>query len=182
MICSVVASVNYAKASNVEGRSFKVAHSILSPRLPLFLFSYSKWCLEIKGGFTHLLYITCRICNKCICSISTGSSMSYVQWRNSCTPFHFCSLRYHFNCCMGGLLMSGRVRTMCFFSLCVVSLLSDRFASSALVWFSNFLKYLVFHLFISLSNVFIWRCSWILWFFTYQGAFRMDLRVLDWKR
>jgi hypothetical protein len=33
--------------------------------------------------FTNLLYIICRICNKCICSISTGSWMSYAQWRNS---------------------------------------------------------------------------------------------------
>jgi hypothetical protein len=31
------------------------------------------------------------------------------------------------------------------FSLCVVLLLSSRFNTSALVWFFNFLKYLVFH-------------------------------------
>jgi hypothetical protein len=34
---------------------------------------------------THLLYITCRICSKYICSISTGSWMNYVQWHNSYT-------------------------------------------------------------------------------------------------
>jgi hypothetical protein len=39
----------------------------------------------------------------------------------------------------------GRVRTAYLFSLCVVSLLSSKFTASALVWFSNFLKYLVFH-------------------------------------
>jgi hypothetical protein len=39
--------------------------------------------------------------------------------------------------------LSGRVRTVYFFSLCVVSLLSSRFTDTALVWFSNFLKYLV---------------------------------------
>jgi hypothetical protein len=66
-------------------------------------------------------------------------------------------------------------------SLCVVSLLSSRFTASALVWFSKFLKYLVFHFFISLSTVFICRSSWILWLFMYQGAFRMDGRVLDRK-
>jgi hypothetical protein len=41
------------------------------------------------------------------------------------------------------------------FSLHVVSLLSSRFTASALVWGSHFLKYLVFHFFISLSTVFI---------------------------
>jgi hypothetical protein len=36
---------------------------------------------------THLLYIICRIFNKCVCSISTGSWMNYAQWRNSYTLF-----------------------------------------------------------------------------------------------
>jgi hypothetical protein len=75
--------------------------------------------------------------------------------------------------------LSGRVRTVYLFSLCVISLLSSRFTASALVWFSNFVKYLVFHFFISLSTVFICRSSWILWVFMYQGEFRMDRRVLD---
>jgi thiamine transporter ThiT len=75
--------------------------------------------------------------------------------------------------------LSAGVRTVYLFSLCVVSLLSSRFTASALVWFYNFLKYLVFHFFISLSTVFICRSSWILWLFMYQGAFRMDRRVLD---
>jgi hypothetical protein len=48
------------------------------------------------------------------------------------------------------------------FTQCVVSLLSSRFTASALVWFSNFLKYLVFHFFISQSTVSICRSSWIL--------------------
>jgi hypothetical protein len=39
--------------------------------------------------------------------------------------------------------MSGRVRMVYLFSLCVVSLLSSRFTASALVWLSNYLKYLV---------------------------------------
>jgi hypothetical protein len=39
--------------------------------------------------------------------------------------------------------LSGRVRTVNFHSLCVVSLLSSRFTASELLWFSNFLKYLV---------------------------------------
>jgi hypothetical protein len=75
--------------------------------------------------------------------------------------------------------LSGRVRTVYLFSLCVVSLLSSRFTASALVRVSNFLKYLVFHLFTSLSTVFIYRSSWILWLFKYRGAFRMDWGVLD---
>jgi hypothetical protein len=41
--------------------------------------------------------------------------------------------------------LSGRVRTVYLFSLCVVSLLSSRFTASALGRFSNCLKYLVFH-------------------------------------
>jgi hypothetical protein len=46
--------------------------------------------------------------------------------------------------------LSGRVRTVYLFSLCVVSLLSSRFTASALVWLSVGIP-----LFISLSNVFI---------------------------
>jgi hypothetical protein len=37
--------------------------------------------------------------------------------------------------------LSGRVRTVSLFSLCVVLLLSSRFTATALVWLSNFLKY-----------------------------------------
>jgi hypothetical protein len=55
--------------------------------------------------------------------------------------------------------LSGKVRTVYLFSLCVVSLLPNRFTASAVVWFSNFLKYLVFHIFILLSTVFICRSS-----------------------
>jgi hypothetical protein len=41
--------------------------------------------------------------------------------------------------------LSGRIRTEYLFSVSVVSLLSSRFTASALVWTSNFLKHLVFH-------------------------------------
>jgi hypothetical protein len=75
--------------------------------------------------------------------------------------------------------MSGRVRTVYLFSLCVVSLLSSWFTASALVWICNFLKYCVLHFFISLSTVFICTTSRILWLFMHQDAFRMDRRVLD---
>jgi hypothetical protein len=54
--------------------------------------------------------------------------------------------------------LSGRVRTMYLFTIYVVSLLSS----------SNFLRYLVFHFFISLSTVVICRSSWILWLFMYK--------------
>jgi hypothetical protein len=67
--------------------------------------------------------------------------------------------------------LSARVRTVYLFSLCVVSLLSSRFTASALVWFSNFLKYLVFHFFISLSTMIICRSSWIL---LCKGRFRSE--------
>jgi hypothetical protein len=40
--------------------------------------------------------------------------------------------------------VSGRVRAVYLFSLCVHSLLSSRFIASALVWFYNVLNYLVF--------------------------------------
>jgi hypothetical protein len=68
--------------------------------------------------------------------------MSCAQWRNS----------YNFFVHLGIILilvlgfysvLSGRVRAVYLLSLCVVSLLSSRFTASALVWFSNFLKYLV---------------------------------------
>jgi hypothetical protein len=61
--------------------------------------------------------------------------------------------------------LTGRVRTVYLCILCVVSLLSSRFSAGALVWFSNFLKYLVFHFFVSLSTVFICRSTWFLWLF-----------------
>jgi general stress protein CsbA len=64
--------------------------------------------------------------------------------------------------------LSGRVKTVYLFSLCVVSLLSSRFTATALVWFSNFHKYLIRS-----------RSSWILWLFIHQGAFSMDRRVLE---
>jgi hypothetical protein len=73
----------------------------------------------------------------------------------------------------------GRVRTVYLFSLCAVSLLSSRFTASAVVWFCNFLKYLVFHFIISLSTVFLCKSSLILWLFRYQGAFRMDRKALE---
>jgi hypothetical protein len=37
--------------------------------------------------------------------------------------------------------LSGRVRIVYLFSLCIVSLLPSRVTVSVLVWFSNFLKY-----------------------------------------
>jgi hypothetical protein len=98
-------------------------------------------------------------------------------------PLSFCSLRCHLILVLefySGL--SGRVRSVYLSSLCVVSLLSSRFTASALVWFSNFLKYLVFHSFISLSTMLILRSSWILWLYMHEGAFGMDRRILDWKR
>jgi hypothetical protein len=45
--------------------------------------------------------------------------------------------------------LSGRIRTVYLFSLCVVPLLSSRFPAIALVWSYDFLKYLVFHFFVS---------------------------------
>jgi hypothetical protein len=105
--------------------------------------------------------------------------MSYAQWRNSYTLF-----LVHVGIILMLVLgfysgLSGRVRMVYLFSLCVVSLLSSRFTASALVRFSDFLKYLVFHFLISPSTVFIYRSSWTLGFLTYQGAFGMDRRVLD---
>jgi hypothetical protein len=47
--------------------------------------------------------------------------------------------------------LPGRDKTVYLFSLCVVSLLSSRFTVSALVWFSSFLKYLVFHFLFNLE-------------------------------
>jgi hypothetical protein len=71
--------------------------------------------------------------------------------------------------------LPGRVRAEYLFSLCVISLLSSRFNASALVWFSNFLKYLVFHIFYFTEHCVHWRSSWILWLFMYQGGPRNEL-------
>jgi hypothetical protein len=107
--------------------------------------------------------------------------MSYAQWCNSYTFFVYLDITLILVLVFYSGL-SGGVRTVYLFSLGVVLLLSSRFNASALVWFSNSIKYLVFHFLISLSTVFIYRSSWILWLFMYQGEFRIDRRVLDWKR
>jgi hypothetical protein len=49
--------------------------------------------------------------------------------------------------------LPGVVRSAHLFSLCVVSLLSSRLTARTLVWFSNFIKYLVFHSLNSPSTV-----------------------------
>jgi hypothetical protein len=79
--------------------------------------------------------------------------MSYAQW---CNSYNFsCSLRYHVNFCIGVYSgLSGRVKTVYLFSTYAATLLTNRFNTSALVWFFNFLKCLVFNLFISLRTVF----------------------------
>jgi hypothetical protein len=66
--------------------------------------------------------------------------MSYAQWRNTYTHFFvhlglilILVLRFYSG-------VSGTVRSMHLFSLCVVSLLSSSFTANALVWFYNFLK------------------------------------------
>jgi hypothetical protein len=101
------------------------------------------------------------------------------QWHNSYTVF-FVHLGIILILVLGFYSgLSGRVKTVYLFSLCVVSLLSSRITASALVWLPNFLKYFVFHFPISLSALFIWRSSCILWLFTCQGVFRMDRKVLD---
>jgi hypothetical protein len=93
--------------------------------------------------------------------------MSYAQWHNSYSLFLFVQLDIILILVLWFYAsLSGRVRTVHLSSLCVVSLFSSRFTVSALVWFSNFLEYLVFHFFISLSAVFICRPSWILWLYT----------------
>jgi hypothetical protein len=70
--------------------------------------------------------------------------MSYAQWRNSCAFFlvHLGIILILVLGFYSGL--SGRVRSVYRFSLCVVSLLSSGFTASTFIWFSNFLKYLVF--------------------------------------
>jgi hypothetical protein len=80
--------------------------------------------------------------------------MSYAQWRNSYTLFfvHLGIILIFVLEFYSGLF--GSVRLVYLFSLCVVSLLSSRFTASALVWYSNFLKYLVLHLFISQNQLF----------------------------
>jgi hypothetical protein len=60
--------------------------------------------------------------------------MSYAQWRNSLV-----FLFVHLGVILISVLefysgLSGTVRTVYLFSLCVVSLLSSRFTASALVW------------------------------------------------
>jgi hypothetical protein len=87
--------------------------------------------------------------------------MSYAQWRNAYTSsVHLGIILILVLGFYSGLF--GRVGAVYLFSLCVVSLLSSRITVIALVWFSNFLKYLVFHFVISLSTDFICRSSWIL--------------------
>jgi hypothetical protein len=88
-----------------------------------------------------------------MCSISTGSWMSYAECLTHILVFlfvHLCIILILVLVFYSGL--SGRVRMVYLFSLCVVSLLSGWFTASALVWVSNFLKYLVFHFFYFLEH------------------------------
>jgi hypothetical protein len=82
------------------------------------------WSELIMIFFTHLLYMICRVCCKCMCSVGTGSLMSYVQCRNWYTIFLFVHL---------GIILilvlciysdvADKVRTVYMFSLCIVSLI-----------------------------------------------------------
>jgi hypothetical protein len=73
-------------------------------------------CMHANIFPAHLLYIICRICNKCICTISTRSWMSYAQWRSSYTLFHLGFVLMLVLGFYSGL--SGRVRTVYLFNLC----------------------------------------------------------------
>jgi hypothetical protein len=43
-----------------------------------------------QNFFSHII---CRICNKCVCSVSTGSCMSYAQYSYVIFLLHFaCSV------------------------------------------------------------------------------------------
>jgi hypothetical protein len=73
--------------------------------------------------------------------------MSYAQWRKSCHLLLFDYLVVILIFVLGvypGLC--GRVKTMYLLILYVVSLLSSRFTARTLLWYSNFLKYLVSNL------------------------------------
>lgn len=84
------------------------------------IFNFS---VDFLTFFTHLLYTIYRVCYKCtcICSINTGPWMSYAQWRNAYI------LSDHLGVILIVVLgiysdLSGRVRTVYIFSLCVISL------------------------------------------------------------
>jgi hypothetical protein len=64
-------------------------------------------------------------------------------------------------------------------SLCAVSLLSSRFTASALVWFCNFLKYLVFHYIISLTII-LWNPTSMTQFVMYHPTFHVLILTISW--
>jgi hypothetical protein len=105
---------------------------VLPVILPPLSYIFISFYFLLIFSFTHLSHIIRRICNKCICSVSTDSWMSYDQWRNSYTFFvHLGIILILVLGFYSGL--SGRVRTAYLFSLCVASLLFSRFTVSALV-------------------------------------------------
>jgi hypothetical protein len=112
--------------------------------------------------------------------------VSYAHLRNSSKSF-YCSLIYHFH--------HFHTLTSYFTQICPVDLIQSIFSiclhfhryliGSLLMHLSNFVIFLnIFSLqfFISLFTVFIWRSSWILELFIYQGAFSITFKVFDWKR
>jgi hypothetical protein len=77
---------------------------------------------------SHLLYISCSVCNKYMCAACTDVWMSYAQWRNSCIRLLFTYLSLS---CFYWLLysnLSGRVKTdFRIFTSTVTNILSWRF-------------------------------------------------------
>jgi hypothetical protein len=113
----------------VRSRTSHIWHNRSISPLMMVSFDEERYCgmmIESRNSFFHTLYIICRICNKCKCSRSTGSWMSYAQWRNHilffCVPLHIILIL------VSGLYsgLSGRVRMVYLFSLCagIVSSLS----------------------------------------------------------
>jgi hypothetical protein len=93
--------------------------------------------------FIYLLYIICKMCNKYMFS-------KFWLVNELCPVAYLIYFFVHLDIISILVLgfysgLSGRVMMVYVSSLCVVALLSTRFPSSALVWFSNFFKYLVFH-------------------------------------
>jgi hypothetical protein len=40
--------------------------------------------VQVYIFLSHLLYIICSVCNKCMCALCLYTWVSYAQWRNSC--------------------------------------------------------------------------------------------------
>lgn len=110
---------------------------------------------------SNVLYMTCSLCNKCVCALWIEAWVSCAQWRNSCT---IVLLTYVSFSCSYHLLyvhLPGTFNTEQLLNLFTFSLMSNWFAARATELPSDLLQYVSLYSLISPFTVSIWTSSCI---------------------